>query len=135
VAGTRLHWVALAFAIAALLSAWNPLAAPFGLVVGLSAALVALRAGARGARRPAWVPAFALALLAAVGSAFVLAHSAGIGRSSAPGAVVPTPAPSEVERELDTSAKRTAPSRARARSELDRVAPEGPAAAPRPRNR
>ena len=130
-AGTRLHWAALAFAIAALLSAWNPLAAPFGLVVGVAAVLIALRAGARGAPRPMWVSAFTIALLAALGSAFVLARTAGIGRSSGALPIVPAPSPAEVEHDLGAAAEQTAPSRARARSELESAAPEKPAEPPR----
>jgi hypothetical protein len=135
VARTRLHWAALAFATAALLSAWNPLAAPFGLVVGIAAALIALRAGARGARRPAWVTALALSLLAALGSALVLARTAGVGRPSADRTIVPAPSQAEIDRELDAAAQQTAPSRARARSELDSVAPESPVSKPPPRKR
>lgn len=134
-ARTRLHWAALGFAIAALLSAWNPLAAPFGLVVGVVAALIALRAWARGARRPVWVAALGISLVAALGSALVLARTAGIGRPPAERTIVPAPSQAEVDRDLGAAAQETAPSRARARSELDSVAPESPPSAPQPRKR
>ena len=40
----RLAWAALGFGLAALASSWNPAAAPFGLAVGLAAAVLAVRA-------------------------------------------------------------------------------------------
>ena len=47
----RLPLAALGFAIAAALSSWNPLSAPFGVVVGLAAAVLAMRAATERARR------------------------------------------------------------------------------------
>ncbi len=41
----RLPAVALGFALAAALSSWNPLSAPFALVVGVAALVLALTAG------------------------------------------------------------------------------------------
>jgi hypothetical protein len=136
--GTRLHWAALAFAVAALLSSWNPLAAPFGLVVGISAMLIAIRASVAGGRRPVWVTALSVALIAAVGSAVVLARTAGVGRKAEAGEIVSTPSAAEVGAELDAAAARTRPARERATKELNGVAPSPGSAQPsgaKPRNR
>ncbi len=134
-AGTRLPWAALAFAIAALLSAWNPLAAPFGLVVGIAAALIALRASVRGGRRPVWVAALGISLVAAVGSAVVLARTAGVGRKPHDAAIVATPPAGDVARDLDAAAERTRSARERAKSELEAIEPKGGGEPPRPRKR
>jgi hypothetical protein len=72
--------VALAFAVAALLACWSPLAAPFGLITGLGAVVLALRARREGGR-PALV-ALVLALLAVAASGWVLGGSAGLWRAS-----------------------------------------------------
>ena len=45
--------VALAFALAALAASWSPLAAPFGLLTGLGAAVLARTAGLGGLGRQA----------------------------------------------------------------------------------
>jgi hypothetical protein len=132
---TRLHWVALAFASAAVFSCWNPLAAPFGLVVGIAAAVLALRASVVGHHRPIWVTALSLALVAAVGSAVVLARTAGVGRKTAAGTVVPAPSQAEVDQQLDAAEARTRAARERATKELGGVAPAPSGTQPRPPNR
>jgi len=115
-AGRRLPLAALGFAVAAALSAWNPLAAPFGLVVGLAAAVLALRALMDPQRRAWSAAALAIALGAAVASAFVLALTAGVVRDTGE-VVVAAPAPEEVARELDAAAARTRAARERAEAE------------------
>src|SRR5512142_2779631 len=110
----------MAFALAAALSSWNPLAAPFGLVVGLAAALIAARALQRGGRRWVASAALALALTAVAASAVVLALTAGVGREGG-GAVVDAPRPEEATRQLDEARDRTRAARDRAREELGKV--------------
>ncbi len=131
----RLHWAALAFAAAAAFSCWNPLAAPFGLVVGIAAAGLALRASVVGGRRPVWVAALSLALVAAVGSAVVLARTAGVGRKAASGTIVSAPSQAEVDQQLDAAAARTREARERATKELNGVAPAPNGTQPSGRNR
>lgn len=119
-ARSRLAFAAAAFAAAAALSSWNPIAAPFGLVVGLGAAAVSARALRRGGRL--WVAAAALLVsLAAVAvSVLVLALTAGVGREPA-GAVVDAPPRAEAVQQLDAARERTEASRRRARDELGKV--------------
>jgi hypothetical protein len=127
-ARSRLALAAVAFAAAAALSAWNPLAAPFGLVVGVVSAALALRALQRGERR--WVAAAALVLSlgAMIGSGVVLALTAGVGREPTGGAVVDAPPSAQASKELDAARTRTEAARERARDELGKVggAPGGP---------
>jgi len=122
--GQRLGWAALGFAAAAALSAWNPLAAPFGLVVGICAAGIAARAILRGGRRALSAAALALALAAAAWSGLVLARTAGVGRELTGEPVVSGPSGEEAARLLDEAAERTRASRDRARQELDKAAGE-----------
>jgi hypothetical protein len=119
---SRLPWAALGFAAAAAFSCWNPISAPFGLVVGLAALLLALRALRRsGPGRPRALSAAALVLSAGavVGSGLVLALTAGVGRELRGEPVVPAPSRGDVAGELDSAAERTRPARERARSELE----------------
>ncbi|MFO0581336.1 MAG: hypothetical protein U0229_03605 [Anaeromyxobacter sp.] len=122
--------VALVLAVAAAFSAWNPLAAPFGLVVGLVAAVLSVRA-VRGPRLrwAAWA-ALALSSVAAAGAAVVLARTAGVGRGPAGAEVVPAPPPAEVSKGLDDAAAATRDARERAARELP--APAGPPAGAAP---
>src|SRR6266496_5044938 len=70
--------VALGFAVAALFASWNPIAAPFGLVVGIVAAALAARTLKQGApRRRVPAAALAMGILAAVASVTVLLLTAG----------------------------------------------------------
>ncbi len=121
---SRLPFAALGFAAAAALSSWNPLSAPFGLVVGVGALLLAARALGRGWRRAVSAGALALSIAAVIASALVLALTAGIGRELGGEPIVPVPGRADVEAELDAAKERTRPARERARSELDAL--EGP---------
>ena len=126
--GRGLAWVALGFATAAALSAWNPLAAPFGLVVGVCAAGISARALLRGGRRALSAAALALSLGAVAWSGVVLARTAGVGRELTGEPVVSGPSGEEARRVLDEAAERTRASRERAREELGKV--DGDRAAP-----
>ena len=118
--------VALAFALAALAACWSPLAAPFGLLTGLGAAVLALPARREGPRLAA--VALALALLASGTAAWVLARTAGLGGLGRQ--AVPTPVPGEkaTGQRLDEAAEQSRASRDRAAQQA------GPAAGPGPRN-
>lgn len=116
----RLAFPAVGFAIAAALSSWNPIAAPFGLAVGLAAAVISVRALRGGARKLVSIAALCVSVLAVAASTFVLARTAGVGREPA-GAVVSAPPPPEAERILDEAAERTRAARERAREELGKV--------------
>jgi hypothetical protein len=112
--------VALVFAVLALLASWNPAAAPFGLLVGVASAILALRARRTGRRR-AYV-AFGIAVLSAVASAVVLAITAGavsIELSGVP--IVRGRTPAELDLELSAAGASTRDERARALGELDRL--------------
>jgi len=122
--GRGLAWVALGFAAAAALSAWNPLAAPFGLVVGLCAAGISARVLLGGGHRVPAAAALALALAAAAWSSAVLARTAGVGRELGE-PVVSGPSGEDASRVLDEAAQRTRASRERARDELGKVQGEG----------
>jgi hypothetical protein len=110
---------ALGFAIAAVLSSWNPISAPFGLVVGIAALVLGARALALGGRRRLSAASVGVAFLAVVASVLVLALTAGVGRELGGLPVVPRPPREEVDAELDAAEERTRPARARARAELD----------------
>lgn len=118
---SRLAYAAVAFALAAALSSWNPLAAPFGLVVGLAAAAISARALRVGGTRVVAGIALFLSLGAVAASGLVLALTAGVARELAGGAVVEAPAPADAAKQLDDAAARTRDARERARAELDRV--------------
>jgi hypothetical protein len=121
----RLASAALGFGLAAAASSWTPLAAPFGLVVGAVAAVLAIRA----LRRPGRHGTAALGLLASTGavvaSAIILAVTAGVGRELGGSPVVQAPAREDVAAELDAARDRTRASRERARSELDALERRG----------
>jgi len=133
---SRLPWAALAFACAAALACWNPLAAPLGLPVGIAAAAIGWWAFAR--RRGTRGVALAAALLggaAAVAAGGVLAAtSARLAAGEPPGEAVVAPRnPAEVKGLLDAAAARTRPARTRAARQLeatgarpDRAADGGP---------
>jgi hypothetical protein len=121
----RLPLAALAFAAAALVSSWNPLSAPFGLVVGLAALVLAVRALATGARRWPSAGALALSVVAVVASGLVLALTAGVGRELGGMPIVRVPPRAEQEAELDAAAERTRAARERARAELESLEGKG----------
>jgi hypothetical protein len=120
----RLPLAALGFGIAAALSSWNPLSAPFGVLVGLAALLLAVRAFRRAEGRRAVPLAAALVSAAAVvASAVVLALTAGVGRELRGTPVVVAPPREEVSAELERAAERTKAARERARAELEKLEP------------
>jgi hypothetical protein len=116
---SRLPFAALGFAAAAALSSWNPLSAPFGLVVGVASIVLAARAIWRGGARAVSAGALALSICAVVASALVLALTAGVGRELRGEPIVPVPAREDMNQQLDAAGERTRPSRERARSELE----------------
>ncbi len=119
---SRLPFAALGFAAAAAFSSWNPISAPFGLVVGLASlalAVRALRRSGEGRRRAISASAVALSAGAILASGLVLALTAGVGRELGGMPVVPVPPRGAVEAELDAAAERTRAARERARSELE----------------
>ncbi len=122
---------AAGFGLAALLSSWNPLAAPFGLIVGLVAGVLSLRALLAGQHRRTAGVGLALSLLAVGASAVVLARTAGVGRDPGGAPVVVGPSREAASGELDAAAERTREARARARRELE-AAEGGAPAAPGP---
>jgi hypothetical protein len=121
----RLAWAALGFGLAALASSWNPAAAPFGLAVGLAAALLSVRALLAGDRR--WPAGLGLvASLAAVATSLaVLALTAGVGRQQpAQSSLVEQPSRGEAATALDDAAAGSQEGRERARRELQKLPPE-----------
>lgn len=122
----RLAVAALGFAVAAVLSSWNPLAAPFALVVGLASGALAIRALRRPGRRRTSVAALVVSGVAVAASAVVLALTAGVGRELAGQPAVQAPDPASVSRELDAAAERTRAARERARRELEALEPPKP---------
>jgi hypothetical protein len=128
--GRLLAWAALGFALAAALSAWNPVAAPFGLLVGLAAAVLALRALRLGGRRKLASLALVIALAAASGSAVVLALTAGVGRELGGEPVVSGPSREEAAGLLDQAAAGTRAARERARDELGKAEGGAPSEPP-----
>jgi hypothetical protein len=124
---SRLPVAALGFATAAALSAWNPLSAPFGLAVGVASVGLAIRALRTGRARWPSIAALLVAAAATLGSALVLALTAGVGRDLGGEPVVAVP-PGVARKELDDAAERTRASRERARRELEAL--EAPAGGP-----
>jgi hypothetical protein len=135
--------VAFAFALAALLAAWNPIAAPFGLVVGVTAAMLAVRAMRRTPRPRIAVAALVLGAFAIAASIAVILLTAGAVGVDLPGdPVVKGRTPEELEKVLSDAAVRTRAERERASRELGNLvgarpgvgaspAPDAGAAAPR----
>ncbi len=116
---SRLPLAALGFAAAAALSAWNPLSAPFGLVVGLAALVLALVALVRGGARAVSGGAAVLSAAAVIVSVLVLALTAGVGRELRGDPIVRVPPRGDVDRTLEAAGKDTRAARDRARAELD----------------
>lgn len=127
----RLPLAALVFGVAAALSSWTPLSAPFGLVVGLVALLIAVRALYRSRDRALSAGAFAVSFVAILVSGVVLALTAGVGRELGGAPVVQPPARSAIDEELDRAEQRTRAARDRARTELDALDPPRAPAPPR----
>jgi hypothetical protein len=134
---SRLPFAALGFAAAAAFSAWNPLSAPFGVIVGLAALALGVRAVSRAAgrgRKIVSAAAIVLALGAVGGGALVLSLTAGLGRDLRGDPIVPFPPRGSLDSELEAAAERTRPARERAQTELDaleRPPEERPAGSPR----
>ncbi|HSP18527.1 MAG TPA: hypothetical protein VLQ79_03375 [Myxococcaceae bacterium] len=128
-AGRKLAVTAACFAVAAALSSWHPLAAPFGLVVGLAALLNSIRAFRLGGRRAVAGIALVVSVLAVAGSGLVLALTAGVGREPA-GQLVSGASREEAARTLDQEEERTRAARERARQELGKVGGAPPPATP-----
>jgi hypothetical protein len=128
----RLPLAALGFGVAAALSSWNPLSAPFGVLVGVVALLFGVRAFRRAeAHRLVAALAVAVSFGAVAASGIVLALAAGVGRELGGPPVVRAPAREEVSAELDRAEERTRASRERAKAELDRLEPPAQPAPPR----
>ena len=123
--------VALAFAVAALAASWNPVAAPFGLVVGVAAAVLGARALRRSEGRSVPAAALAVGVLAALASVVVLLLTAGAVGVDLPGEpVVKGRTQAELEQALSQAGERTRTQRERASKELERLAPPAPARGP-----
>jgi hypothetical protein len=118
--------VALVFALAALVASRSPLAAPFGLLTGLGAAILAIRARREGGRLA--LAALTLALLAAVSSAWVLARTAGLGPTKDGAPPVTAHGERGTSKELDDAAAQSRAARERAEKQVD------PAPGPHTRN-
>ena len=127
----RLPFAALGFAVAAALSSWNPLSAPFAVVVGLAAAVLAVRAAIEERRRLVALTALGLALAAAAVGGLVLARTAGLGRRGDGESLTMPPSGEAVESDLDAAAERTRAARERALEELKGIE-DGHAPAKRP---
>ena len=130
----KLGLAAFGFSLAAAFSSWNPLAAPFGLVVGLAALVLSMRAlQGPGGRRVA-IAALVISAVALVASGAVLALTAGVGREPSGAPVVEGPSRDEAKQVLDRAEERTRAARKSAREELERVTVEpGPPARPEPK--
>lgn len=126
--GRRRAVAAAGFGLAAALSSWNPLAAPFGLVVGLVSAVLSIRALVAGGHRRIAAAGLALSLLAVGASGVVLALTAGVGRDPAGDPVVSGPSRAEMAGRLDEAAEQTREARERARKELEAVEEGSPPA-------
>jgi len=117
----RPGWTWLVLALAALLSSWNPFAAPLGLLLGLAAAALGFAAvrRRRGNRAVAAV-ALALGALAALVSGLVLALTAGAVTAELSGEpVVKGRSAAEAAAHLDAARAASEPARQRARRELE----------------
>ncbi len=122
----RLAVAALGFALAAALSSWNPLSAPFGLAVGVASLVLSVRALRRPVRRRIAAGALALSIAAVVASALVVGLTAGLGRELGGNPVVQRPPREDTDAELKSAGERTRPARDRARSELEQLGGEQP---------
>jgi hypothetical protein len=123
----------LALAIVAAATAWNPIGAPFALVVGVAAAVLAVRALFGGAPRRLAAAALALGAGAAVGSVVVLLATLGLGVGPEEKLGVEPRSPAEMQRVLDEAAARSREARQRAADELERLPPPAPGSGEPPR--
>ena len=123
--GGRRGAIALCFAVAAAVSCWNVMAAPFGLVVGIASVWLSIRAlrGASARRIPAL--ALAVAVAASLASGWVVAVTAGAVGTDLPGEpVVKGRTQAELDELLSQAAERTRARRERASHELEAMAAE-----------
>jgi len=128
----RLPLAALGFGVAAALSSWNAVSAPFGVIVGTVSLLLGVRAFRRAeSHRLVAALAVAVSFGAVAASGIVLALAAGVGRELGGPPVVRAPARQEISAELDRADERTRAARERAKAELDRLEPPAQAAPPR----
>ncbi|MBI5067444.1 MAG: hypothetical protein HZB56_04330 [Deltaproteobacteria bacterium] len=120
----KLAWVGLALAAAALLSSWNPFAAPFGLILGVASGGLGLwLLRRRRGSRPAAAGALTLGALAALVSALVLWLGAGAVTAELTGEpVVKARTAAEAGALLDAARAASDPVRQRARKELEAAA-------------
>jgi hypothetical protein len=111
-------------AAASLLSSWNQVSAPAGLLVGVGVSALSLLERRRHGAFTRWTgAALALALLGALASALVLGTLAG-GAQRPAGPSIVDEVPSEGrEEQLRRAEERTRPARDAARRELDRLEP------------
>jgi hypothetical protein len=116
--------IALGFALAGLLASWSPLAAPFGLLTGLGAGVLAWRARREGGRLARL--ALGLALLATAGSGWVLARTAGLGRGLHDGPAVPAASERATSARLDGAAAESRAERRRAEEQASPATNTGP---------
>ena len=115
--------VAFGFAVAALAASWNPIAAPFGLVVGVAAALLGARVLRGGGRRRLPAAAVGVGIFAAVASVTVLILTAGAVGTDLPGEpIVKGRTRVELEQTLEEAGERTRARREHASRELERLA-------------
>ncbi len=111
--------VALGFALAGLAASWNPLAAPFGILVGIVAAVLAVRSLRSGAGQRVSAAALGCAVLAVVASAVILLLTAGsVGTEFSGERVVQSRSAADVDRVLGEAAERTRAEREAAAREL-----------------
>jgi hypothetical protein len=119
--------VALGFAIAALAASWNPIAAPFGLLVGVAAMVLGARALRTAGDRRLPAAALAIGVVAALASIVILLLTAGAVGVELPGEpVVKGRTQAELDQALDEARERTRAERERASKELDRLPGPGP---------
>jgi len=112
-------WSALGFGLAALASSWHALSAPFGLLVGLASAVLAVRALRAGRPRRSAVVALVLAAGAVAASSVALARGAGQRRAEGSAAVLPGAPAGPAGGALEGAASESRAARERARGELD----------------
>jgi hypothetical protein len=120
----------LAFALLAAACSWNALGAPFALITGLGAVVLAARALRRGAPRRVAGAALALALLAVAASAVVLGAAAGVGVGPGEQLGVEVRSAAELRGALDDAAAGSREARAPAAAGLERLPPPEPSRAP-----
>ena len=118
--------LALVAALVAAACSWNALAAPFAVLTGLGAVVLAVNALRRGGRRATPVAALLLAVLGAAAGVLVLGAAAGVGVGPEGELGVEPRSPADLRRALDEAASSSRAARARAAAELERLPPRAP---------